>query len=143
MEPTPRAEPCLEELFPDLDLSELHERLVNTEHNYVEFLLHDEKDLTVTLLAFIDFECFRVQGLRVRGCGDRQGMVVKLMSEPEASGGDIEASCAEARIPADPPYRVLRTLEKLGLKDVRPLAYRIVSYEEVTEIWPSEGSGLG
>jgi hypothetical protein len=142
MEPTPRAGPCLEEIFPGLSLEELHQRLVNTEHNYVEFLLYQDNDLMVTLLAFIDFDCFRVEGLRVRGCKERQEEVIKLIGEPEAAGGDIERECAEARIPAEPPYRVLRTLKKLELENVKPLAYRIVGLEEVSEIWPLEESGL-
>ncbi len=138
MEPTPGAEPCIENLFPYLDLSELYENLVKTEHNYVEFLIYKNDELIVTLLTFIDIECFRLQGLRIRGCHNKQSLVLKIIGEPEALGGDIEPKCAEARIPANPPYRVLRTLEKLGLKKIEPMAYRIVDIEEVQEIWPLE-----
>ena len=142
MEPTPGAEPCMERLFPYNNLKELHERLIKTEHNYVEFLIYKDEKLVVTLLAFIDMSCFKVLGLRIRGCYDRQNDVLKLIAEPESSDGDIEPRCAEARVPANPPYRVLRTLEKLGLKEVEPIAYRIVDIEEVPEIWPSEESGF-
>ncbi len=138
MEPTLGAEPCIEDIFPDANLKELYERLVNTEHNYVEFLLHDEKDIVVTLVAFIDLDCFRVWGLRIKGCNEKQSIVLKLIAEPEASGGDIEKDCAEARIPAEPPYRVLQALKKLGLDKARPKAYRIIAMEEVLEIWPTE-----
>ena len=140
MEPTPGAEPCIERLFPrnSILLKELHERLMKTEHNYVEFLIYKDEKLVVTLLAFIDMDCFKVLGLRVRGCYDRQSDVLKLIAEPESSDGDIESKCAEARVPASPPYRVLQTLEKLGLKEVELIAYRIVDIEEVPEIWPSE-----
>lgn len=142
MEPTPGAGPCLEEIFPHMAerILEIHASAHVSEFNYIELLLYNSRDLRVSIVAFVGSECLEVLGLRVLGCHSSAERILNLISSPESSGGDVWRDCAEARVPADPPYRIIRVLDDLGVgvpADI--LAYRLLGdHDEVVEAWTGE-----
>ena len=128
-EPTPRAGPCIEEVA-EVDEAEfrlLHELLTMTEHDYVDVLLHEAEGVEVYLEAFAGLDCIRVISLHARGCGPAALDYLKAAADwPEVSRVVVEGDCIDLEIPPDPPLRIARALDKLGVDTpLAPRAFRV------------------
>ena len=126
-EPTPRA-PCLADLgiIALDDLIELESTLFVKQGTFYDVLV-SEGEWEVFLRVYSSAsDCLRVLELRVRRCGERAGELLKMIEWPEVSKATIEGDCVELVIPSDPPSRILNALGKLGLREVKPIAYRDV-----------------
>ena len=126
-EPTPRAGPCLEDtgLVDEEEASNVWSLLYPLEYNIVDLLVH-EGPVEVAFRVFIGLECLEALEARISGCGDVAGRLMKLSDEPEVSRVSITGrGCVELVVPFDPPLRVKKALERIGITTpLHILAYR-------------------
>ena len=136
LEPTLEAGPCLEYGLPltASDIEEVHHVVFTLEELGIDeaiVTVYSEQELESGFRVLWDpaMECFRVASLVVRGCGGESARLVKAADWPEVSAVALERDCTEIVIPLDPPYRVKRAVEKLGLdpSNWRPLGVRLPS----------------
>ena len=131
-EPTHGACPCLESLslLDEDSLIELASRIIDVEYDYIDVLIYREEDFEAWILVRIaDNDCMRLVQASVGGCGSRAGGLLELADEPEVEKvelvkkGGIE--CVVLHSSGDPPLRVKKLLEKLGMRGPFPvLGYR-------------------
>jgi len=145
MEPTPGAGPCIDEVL-DLskeDTAEIYAAATTRGMDYAEILFFSTQSMMVSAVAYAGSECLELLGLRVIGCRDESSKAARLLESPEATSGDVWGECVEARIPADPPYRIKRALDMLremGAEIRGVMAYRLLSpTDEVVETWTGDG----
>ncbi|MCE4602196.1 MAG: hypothetical protein F7C08_03905 [Desulfurococcales archaeon] len=128
-EPTPRAGPCIEEVVAvdEAEFRLLHELLSSTEYDYIDILLHEGDGIEVYLEAFAGLDCIRLISLHARGCGPAALEYLKAAADwPEVSRVVIEGGCIDLEIPSEPPFRVARALDKLGVESpLVPRAFRV------------------
>lgn len=130
VEPTQGAGPCLEES----ELLEVESLL------WVKARLEIEGAIAADILvgrpgggeAFLrvapGVDCIELLELRVRFCSEAPAKkALEAIDWPEVSRATIEGGCIELVVPADPLYRVVEALRRLGVKP--PLAaeaYRLL-----------------
>jgi len=121
-EPTHGAGPCLEDLdlFEEDSLVELASRVVDREYDFVEVLFHRDENLEAWILIHIaDDDCMRLVRVSVGGCGSQAGRLLELADEPEIEKVELikrgSVECVVLHSSSDPPLRVKRLLEKLGM----------------------------
>lgn len=128
-EPTPGAGPCIGDVarVDEAEFRLLHEFLNTIEYDYVDILVHSEDDMEVYFEAFAGLDCIRVVNLRVRGCGPAAIEYLKAAADwPEVARVVLEGGCIELTVPPEPPLRVARALEKLGVEEpIVPRAFRV------------------
>lgn len=127
LEPTPGA-PCLESLnvMPEEDVVEVSSTLYVREETVFDILVYEREDFKIYLRVCSSLDCVRVLELRVEGCGSNAGSVLGASSWPEVSRVAFEGECVELIIPSTPHVRVKAALEKLGVSEVRAIAFRPV-----------------
>ncbi len=130
IEPTPRVGPCLEDLgiVEEIDARMAHAMLVNKEYNIVDILLYNDDVLEVYIEVFIGLECLHVLSLHARSCVKEGIEKLKALSEkPEFTRIVLEGDCFEIQAPWEPPFRLKRALDLLGIKGKTSiLGYRAV-----------------
>lgn len=128
-EPTQGAWPCLlDSLRVDRrEFQLLEETLYLSEYNYFDVLVYRDDDIEAFLVVFSSLDCLQLVELHIRGCGDNAMELLKAAADwPEVSRVIMEGSCLELVVPADPPLRVEKALEKLGVnKPLQPLGFRV------------------
>ena len=132
-EPTPGAGPCIDEAL-EIDEDEfrlLWEFIDLTEHDRVDILVYDSDGVEAYIEAFAGVECLQILALKIRGCGDVALEYLKAAADwPEVSRVVIEGGCVELTVPPEPPLRVARALDRLGVeKPIVPMAFRIKGIE--------------
>ena len=141
----PRGAACIEELglAPPGEAAELHAALSVREHDYYAFVLDRGEGWEVRLIVAVGIECLEVVAVEVRGCGKARERVYGITDWPEVSRVEVEGDCAYALVPAEPPYRAVAALERLGLRGRPPLAAEPLEAEEVEERLGGEVPGPG
>jgi len=124
-EPTPGAS-CLEDL--DMvsaeDIVELEATLYTRPGTLYDVLVEGGRYEVYLRVYSAFFDCLRVVELRVRACGEGSLELFKLVEWPEVSRAIVEGSCVELVVPAEPLFRVVSMLRKLGFSEVRLSAFR-------------------
>jgi len=136
-EPTHRAGPCIEDLglVDEYSLVELASRVVDKEYDYIDVLIHREEDLEVWILVRVmDGDCMRLIQASVGGCGGRAGRLLELADEPEVEKVELVkkggVECVVLHSSSDPPLRVKRLLDKLGMR--RP--FKVLGYRPAGDV---------
>ncbi|BAA80063.1 hypothetical protein APE_1078 [Aeropyrum pernix K1] len=124
LEPTHQAGPCIEDGLPLVDAGEeeLHAVVAALEKMGVdEALIRLSSAGGLQVFYHVSWsmedECYSAAALVLRGCGDEWGpRLLKAADWPEVSKVALDRGCVEIVIPLDPPYRVKKALEKLGVE---------------------------